>query len=282
MKLLRYGSPGQEKPGILAPDGEIRDLSGHVSDHAGAALLPEAIERLRNIDIATLPRVSGRPRMGPCVGKVGKFVCIGLNYSDHAAESGMPVPVEPVIFMKATSCISGPDDAIVMPRGSKKTDWEVELGVVIGRVARYVSKAHALDHVAGFALINDYSEREYQLERGGQWDKGKGCDTFAPFGPFIATADTIDSANLKMWLKVNGEQKQDGNTSDMIFDVPTVVSYISAFMTLLPGDIISTGTPPGVGAFAKPPRFLNAGDVVELGIAGLGTSRQRVVAPTER
>jgi 2,4-diketo-3-deoxy-L-fuconate hydrolase len=279
MKLLRYGSPGQEKPGILAPDGEIRDLSGHVSDHAGAALLPEAIERLRNIDIATLPRVSGRPRMGPCVGKVGKFVCIGLNYSDHAAESGMPVPVEPVIFMKATSCISGPDDAIVMPRGSKKTDWEVELGVVIGKPGKYVEQADALSHVAGYCVINDVSERAFQMEGTGQWVKGKSADTFGPIGPWLVTPDEVpDPQALDMWLEVDGRRYQNGSTKTMIFGVAYLISYLSRFMSLQAGDVISTGTPPGVGFGMKPPVYLRAGNRIRLSIGGLGQQNQEVVA----
>jgi len=279
MKLLRYGSPGQEKPGILAPDGEIRDLSGLVSDHAGAALLPEAMERLRNTDIATLPRVSGRPRMGPCVGNVGKFVCIGLNYSDHAAESGMPVPVEPVIFMKATSCISGPDDAIVMPRGSKKTDWEVELGVVIGKPGKYVEQADALSHVAGYCVINDVSERAFQMEGTGQWVKGKSADTFGPIGPWLVTPDEVpDPQALDMWLEVDGRRHQNGSTKTMIFGVAYLISYLSRFMSLQAGDVISTGTPPGVGFGMKPPVYLRAGNRIRLSISGLGQQNQEVVA----
>jgi 2,4-diketo-3-deoxy-L-fuconate hydrolase len=285
MKLFRFGAAGQEKPGVILTDGSTIDVSGFGQDYDEAFFGGDGLQRLSawvDKNGSAAPRVRNDVRWGAAACRPSKIVCVGLNYHLHAREQGVDPPKEPVLFLKATTSYCGPNDDLLLPRGSKKTDWEVELGVVIGRVARYVSKGDALKHVAGFALINDYSEREYQLERGGQWDKGKGCDTFAPFGPFIATTDTINSASLNMRLNVNGEQKQDGNTSDMIFDVPTLVSYISAFMTLLPGDIISTGTPPGVGAFAKPPRFLDAGDVVELGIEGLGTSRQRVVAPTER
>ena len=275
MKLLRYGMPGQEKPGLLDQNGVLRDLSEIVNDIATETLLPESIDRLRNIDHVTLPEVKGSQRLGPCVGQVGNFICIGLNYSDHAKESGMDVPSEPVIFSKVTSAICGPDDNVIIPRNSLKTDWEVELGVVIGKTAKYVDEKNALDHVAGYCVINDLSEREFQLERSGQWIKGKSCDTFAPIGPFIATPDEIgDPNNLNLWLKLNGEEMQNSNTSDFIFNIQEVVSYISQFMTLLPGDIISTGTPFGVGLGLNPPRYLKDGDVIELGIDGLGVSKQ--------
>src|SRR6266446_5865698 len=279
MKLLRYSSQGQEKPGLLAADGEIRDLSGIIPDLAGEALLPGSIERVRNTDISLLPRVAGRPRIGPCVGGVGKFVCIGLNYSDHAAESGMAVPVEPVVFMKATSSICGPDDTVVIPRGSKKTDWEVELGVVIGKPAKYVEESDALSHVAGYCVINDLSERAFQLEGTGQWVKGKSADTFGPIGPWLVTADEVPNPqNLHLWLDVDGKRFQNGSTKTMVFGVAALVSYISRFMTLYPGDLISTGTPPGVGMGQKPPVFLKPGDEMRLGIAGLGEQRQKVHA----
>jgi len=279
MKLLRYGPAGREKPGILAADGEIRDLAGVVSDHAGASLLPEAMEKLRNLDLASLPRVDGKPRIGPCVGRVGKFVCIGLNYSDHAKESGMPVPVEPVIFMKATSSICGPDDAIVIPRGSKKTDWEVELGVVIGKPAKYVEEAVALSHVAGYCVINDVSERAFQMEGTGQWVKGKSADTFGPIGPWLVTTDEIpDPQALDMWLEVDGRRYQNGSTKTMIFGVAFLISYLSRFMSLQAGDVISTGTPPGVGFGMKPPVYLRPGNRMRLSIGGLGQQNQEVVA----
>src|SRR6267143_1173769 len=278
MKLLRYGSPGQEKPGLLAADGEIRDLSGTIPDLAGEALLPGSLEKVRNTDISLLPRVPGRPRIGPCVGGVGKFVCIGLNYSDHAAESGMAVPVEPVVFMKATSSICGPDDTVVIPRGSKKTDWEVELGVVIGKPAKYVEESDALSHVAGYCVINDLSERAFQLEGTGQWVKGKSADTFGPIGPWLVTPDEVpDPQSLKLWLDVDGHRFQNGSTSTMVFGVAHLVGYLSRFMSLQPGDIISTGTPPGVGLGQKPPTYLRAGNVLMLGIEGLGQQRQLVV-----
>lgn len=279
MKLLRYGDQGAEKPGLLDSDGNIRDLSAHVSDLAGAALLPESLSRIAALDPAALPLVSDSPRVGPCVAGTGKFICIGLNYSDHAAETGATVPPEPVIFMKATSAICGPNDDVRIPRGSEKTDWEVELGVVIGKTAKYVSEAEALDHVAGYCLVHDVSERAFQAERAGQWTKGKSCDTFGPIGPWLVTPDEIaDPQNLAMWLNVNGEKMQDGSSSTMVYGVAFVISYLSQFMSLQPGDIISTGTPPGVGMGLKPPRYLKDGDVVELGIEGLGTQKQRFVA----
>ncbi|WP_395452353.1 fumarylacetoacetate hydrolase family protein (plasmid) [Azospirillum melinis] len=278
MKLLRYGPPGQEKPGLLDADGRIRDLSAHVDDIAGATLLPEGLDRLRAIDPASLPLVEGNPRLGPCVGQVGKMVCIGLNFSDHAAETGMAVPPEPIIFMKATSAIVGPNDPIELPRGSEKTDWEVELAFVIGKTAKYVSEDEAMDHVAGYCIVNDVSERAFQIERQGQWTKGKSCDSFGPTGPWLVTRDEIeDPQTLKMWLEVNGHRHQDGSSATMVYGVRYLVSYLSRFMSLQPGDIVSTGTPPGVGMGQKPQVFLKAGDVVELGIEGLGTQRQTVV-----
>jgi len=279
MKLLRYGSPGQEKPGLLAADGEIRDLSGIIPDLAGEALLPVSLEKIRNTDISLLPRVAGRPRIGPCVGGVGKFVCIGLNYSDHAAESGMAVPVEPVVFMKATSSICGPDDTVVIPRGSEKTDWEVELGVVIGKPAKYAEEADALSHVAGYCVINDLSERAFQLEGTGQWVKGKSADTFGPIGPWLVTADEVpDPQNLEMSLAVDGHRYQSASTKTMVFGVAHLISYLSRFMSLRSGDIISTGTPPGVGFGQKPPVYLRPGNRVQLGIRGLGQQNQNVAA----
>ncbi|CAO3362310.1 fumarylacetoacetate hydrolase family protein [Azospirillum melinis] len=278
MKLLRYGPPGQEKPGLLDADGRIRDLSAHVDDIAGATLLPDALDRLRAIDPASLPLVEGNPRLGPCVGQVGKMVCIGLNFSDHAAETGMAVPPEPIIFMKATSAIVGPNDPIELPRGSEKTDWEVELAFVIGKTAKYVSEDEAMDHVAGYCIVNDVSERAFQIERQGQWTKGKSCDSFGPTGPWLVTRDEIeDPQALKMWLEVNGHRYQDGSSATMVYGVRYLVSYLSRFMSLQPGDIVSTGTPPGVGMGQKPQVFLKAGDVVELGVEGLGTQRQSVV-----
>jgi ureidoglycolate lyase/2,4-diketo-3-deoxy-L-fuconate hydrolase len=276
MKLLRYGARGHEQPGVLDSEGQIRSLAGIIPDIDGALLarLPAA---LAGIDVAALPVVADGVRIAEPVGRVGKFICIGLNYIDHATEAGMAVPTEPIIFMKATSSIIGPNDDVLLPPTSVKSDWEVELGVVIGREARYVSKEAAMDHVAGLVLVNDLSEREYQLERGGQWDKGKGCDTFGPFGPWLLTLDEVsDIDNLDLWLDLNGQRVQTGNTNKLIFDVPTVVSYVSQFMSLQPGDIISTGTPPGVGMGMKPPVFLKDGDVMELGITGLGTQRQLV------
>ncbi|WP_031396383.1 fumarylacetoacetate hydrolase family protein [Sphingomonas sp. STIS6.2] len=278
MKLLRYGPIGHEKPGMLDADGAIRDLSGVVGDIAGDTLTPEGIATLAAIDPAMLPLVDGTPRYGACVGAVGKFICIGLNYSDHAAESGMDVPKEPVIFNKWTSAICGPDDAVEMPRGSTKLDWEVELGVVIGKPGRYIDEADAMAHVAGYCVINDVSEREYQLERGGTWDKGKGCDTFGPIGPWLVTADEVPNPQaLRLWLEVDGHKYQDGTTATMVFGVAEIVSYLSRFMSLQSGDVISTGTPPGVGLGQKPPKYLAVGNVMRLGIDGLGEQTQRVV-----
>jgi 2-keto-4-pentenoate hydratase/2-oxohepta-3-ene-1,7-dioic acid hydratase in catechol pathway len=279
MKLLRYGRVDGERPGMLDVKGAIRDLSRVVSDIAGTALLPESLDKLRRIDPETLPIVDDAPRLGACVGAVGKFICIGLNYSDHAAESGMPVPKEPVIFMKATSAIVGPHDNVVMPRGSEKTDWEVELGVVIGEEAKYVEEKDALSHVAGYCVVNDLSERALQLEGTGQWVKGKSADTFGPIGPWLVTTDEIrDPQNLHIWLEVDGHRYQNGSTKTMIFGVAQLVSYVSRFMSLQPGDIISTGTPPGVGLGQKPPTYLKAGNVIRLGIEGLGEQRQTVGA----
>jgi len=279
MKLLRYGSPGREKPGLLDANGTIRDLSGVIADVGGDALLPESLAKLRQLDPTTLPAVDGNPRIGPCVAGVGKFLCVGLNYSDHAAESGMKVPAEPIIFMKATSSIVGPNDELEIPRGSEKTDWEVELGVVIGKTAKYVDEASALDHVAGFCIVHDVSERAFQLEGTGQWVKGKSADTFGPIGPWLVTPDEVpDYHELDMWLEVDGKKYQNGTTKTMVFGVPYLVSYLSRFMSLRPGDIISTGTPPGVGHGMKPPVYLRAGNEVRLGVARLGEQRQRVVA----
>lgn len=282
MKLIRYGAVGQERPGLIDAQGRMRDLSAHVPDIAGAALSPQSLARLAAIDPASLPLVDGSPRIGACVGGVGKMICVGLNYSDHAAESNMPIPTEPVLFMKATSAIVGPNDDVEIPPRAEKVDWEVELGVVIGKTARYVSRADALDYVAGYCIVNDVSERAYQLERGGQWDKGKGCDTFGPMGPWLVTRDEVpDAQALEMWLDVDGKRYQQGNTRTMIFDVPTVVSYISQFMSLQPGDVISTGTPPGVGLGQKPhPVYLTAGQTMRLGISGLGEQQQRTVHAT--
>ncbi|MEO8520778.1 MAG: fumarylacetoacetate hydrolase family protein [Acidobacteriota bacterium] len=279
MKLLRYGSPGHEAPGLLDSGGMLRDLSGVVPDIAGDTLLPASLERLRTIDPATLPRVPGSPRLGPCVGRVGKFICIGLNYSDHAAESGMAVPKEPIVFMKATSAIAGPNDAVVLPRGSEKSDWEVELGVVIGKPAKYVEEADALAHVAGYCVVNDLSERAFQLEGTGQWVKGKSADTFGPIGPWLVTRDEVaDCGALDLWLEVDGHRYQNGSTRTLVFGVPYLISYLSRFMSLQPGDIISTGTPPGVGLGQKPPVYLRAGNVMRLGVHGLGEQQQTVVA----
>jgi 2-keto-4-pentenoate hydratase/2-oxohepta-3-ene-1,7-dioic acid hydratase in catechol pathway len=279
MKLLRYGPPGHERPGLLDRAGVVRDLSGEVDDIGPSTLAPEVLARLAGLDASRLPEVAAGPRIGAPVTGVGKFLCIGLNFSDHAAESGMPVPTEPVIFMKSTTCIQGPDDDVMLPKGSVKTDWEVELGVVIGKTARYVDEAAALDHVAGYLVVNDVSEREFQLERGGTWDKGKGCDTFGPIGPWLVTPDEVgDPHDLDMWLDVSGKRMQTGNTRTMIFRVPELISYCSRFMTLSPGDIISTGTPPGVGLGMKPtPVYLKAGDRMQLGIAKLGEQSQAVV-----
>lgn len=279
MKLLRYGPSGAEKPGILDAEGTIRDLSGIVADIGGAALGREGLTRLAATDISALPLVPQGTRIGPCVANVGKFLCIGLNYSDHAAETGQPVPKEPILFMKATSAICGPNDDVIIPRDSEKTDWEVELGVVIGTEARYVSESDALGHVAGYCVINDISERDFQMNRGGQWVKGKSADTFGPIGPWLVTADEIpDPQTLRMWLDVDGHRYQDGSTRTMVFGVAALVSYISRFMSLQPGDIISTGTPPGVGLGQKPaPVYLRRGQEMRLGIAGLGEQAQRVV-----
>ena len=279
MKLVRYGNAGREKPGMLDARGVLRDLSRVVDDIAGDVLTKESIERLRALDPEALPAVESNPRLGAPVGRVGKIICVGLNYADHAAESGQSVPEQPVIFMKATSAIVGAFDDVMIPPGSEKTDWEVELGVVIGDAARNVSRWAAPDHVAGYMIVNDVSERAFQFEHGGQWVKGKGCDTFAPLGPWLVTRDEIpDPQDLAMHLSVNGHRYQDGNTRTMIFDVATLVSHVSRYMTLLPGDVISTGTPPGVGLGQKPPVYLKPGDVMELDIAGLGVQRQRVVA----
>ena len=277
MKLVRYGAPGAEKPGMVDAQGQVRDLSAHVADIAGAALGDAELARLAAIDPATLPVVAV-DRYGPCVGTVGKFLCIGLNYSDHAAETGATVPTEPVIFTKATSAIIGPDDNVEIPKGSTKTDWEVELGIVIGTEARYVDEADAERHIAGYCVINDVSERAFQLERQGTWDKGKGCDTFGPIGPWLVTADEVpDPQALRLWLEVDGHKYQDGTTATMVFGVAEIVSYLSRFMSLQSGDVISTGTPPGVGLGQKPPKYLAVGNVMRLGIEGLGEQTQRVV-----
>jgi len=279
MKLVRYGNPAREKPGMLDAQGRLRDLSAVVPDIGPEHLGQAGLARIRKANAEKLPLVRGKPRFGCPVAGVGKFIAIGLNYADHAAESGVPIPKEPVVFMKATSCIQGPNDPVMLPRGSVKTDWEVELGVVIGTRARYVPQAKALAHVAGYTIVNDVSEREYQLERGPQWDKGKGCDTFGPVGPWLVTPDEIANVQrLAMWLDLDGQRMQTGNTRTMIFNVARLVSYVSQFMTLLPGDIITTGTPPGVGLGMKPPRYLRKGEVMTLGIEGLGEQRQQVVA----
>jgi 2-keto-4-pentenoate hydratase/2-oxohepta-3-ene-1,7-dioic acid hydratase in catechol pathway len=279
MKLLRYGLPGQERPGVLDKDGEVRDLSNVISDLNGATLSDESLKKIAALDINSLPLVADPQRFGPCVNNVGKFICIGLNYADHAAESGVAVPSEPVVFMKATSAITGPNDNVIKPRNSTKLDWEVELGIVIGKHASYVSEVDALDYVAGYCVINDVSERNFQLERpGGQWDKGKGCDSFGPIGPYVVTKDEVpDPLALNLWLKVNNKTFQNGSTKHMVFGPAFLVHYLSQFMSLQPGDIISTGTPPGVGLGQKPPLYLEAGDVIELGIEGLGTQKQIVV-----
>ncbi|WP_149587241.1 fumarylacetoacetate hydrolase family protein [Tabrizicola flagellatus] len=282
MKLLRYGPKGKEKPGLLDAAGRIRDLSAHVADIGGEALSPASLQRLAALDPGSLPLVPGIPqkdvRLGPCVGGTRKFVCIGLNYADHAAETGAAIPKEPVVFNKWITAMCGPDDDVEIPRGSVKTDWEVELGVVIGTGGKYIDEADALDHVAGYCVVNDVSEREYQTERGGTWDKGKGCDTFGPTGPWLVTKDEAgDIGNLKMWLEVDGHRYQNGSTATMIFGVAHIVSYLSQFMSLEPGDVISTGTPPGVGLGQKPPVYLKGGEVMRLGIEGLGVQTQRVV-----
>jgi 2,4-didehydro-3-deoxy-L-rhamnonate hydrolase len=278
MKLVRYGNPGREKPGLVDDDGKLRDLSSVVPDIGPEQLGQVGLARIRKANPARLPLVRGNPRFGCPVSHVPKFVAIGLNYSDHAAEAGMPIPAEPIVFMKATSCIQGPNDPVMLPRGSLKTDWEVELGIVIGTRARYVPMNKALAHVAGYTVVNDVSEREFQLERGSQWDKGKGCDTFGPIGPWLVTTDEIPNVQrLAMWLDVNGQRMQTGNTRTMIFNAAKLVSYCSHFMTLEPGDVITTGTPPGVGLGMKPPRYLKKGDVMTLGIEGLGEQRQVVI-----
>lgn len=279
MKLVRYGNKGSERPGMLDAQGGLRDLSSIIHDIDGRTLTSASLEALRRLDAASLPLVNGSQRLGACVGGVGKFVCVGLNYSDHAAESGMEVPKEPVLFMKATSSICGANDEIQLPRHSRKTDWEVELGVVIGTEAKYVSEAEALSHIAGYCVVNDLSERAYQLEGTGQWVKGKSADTFGPIGPWLVTADEIpDPQDLRLWLEVDGHRYQDGSTATMVFNVAHLISYISRYMSLQPGDVISTGTPPGVGLGQKPPRFLNAGNVIRLGVDGLGTQQQTVVS----
>lgn len=278
MKLVRYGKPGREKPGLIDAAGQLRDLSAVLPDIGPAQLSDAQLGKLLKLKTDTLPLVRGKPRMGCPVAGIGKFIAIGLNYSDHAREAGMPIPSEPIVFTKATSCIQGPDDDVMLPKGSVKGDWEVELGVVIGKMARHVTQKAALDHVAGYVLSNDVSEREFQLERGGQWDKGKGCDTFGPLGPWLVTRDEIPNPQkLALWLDVNGQRMQTGNTRTMIFSVAKIVSHLSEYMTLMPGDVIITGTPPGVGLGMKPQRFLKAGDVMTLGIEGLGTQTQRVV-----
>ncbi|KSV75503.1 2-hydroxyhepta-2,4-diene-1,7-dioate isomerase [Sinorhizobium sp. GW3] len=279
MKLLRYGPRGAEKPGLIDAEGRVRDLSKHVDDIAGGVLTSEGIARLSGVTVESLPVVADPGRLGPCVGRVGKFICVGLNYADHAAETGAEIPKEPILFMKATSAITGPNDDVIIPRNSRKTDWEVELGIVIGDEARYVEEADALNHVAGYCLINDVSEREFQAERGGQWTKGKSADSFGPIGPWMVTRDEIiDPQNLGMWLTVDGVKRQNGSTRTMIFGVAHLVHYISQFMSLQPGDIISTGTPPGVGLGIKPePIFLKAGQTIRLGIEGLGEQQQRTV-----
>ncbi|MGV6887623.1 fumarylacetoacetate hydrolase family protein [Rhodophyticola sp. SM2404] len=279
MKLLRYGEMGQERPALLDANGQIRDLSGAVDDIAEETLTPEGLARLEEIDPATLPLVEGEPRIGACVGHVGKLICVGLNYADHAAEAGMDLPPEPILFMKATSSICGPNDDIRIPRGSEKTDWEVELGIVIGKEARYLEPEDAMDHVAGYCVVNDISERAFQIERAGQWVKGKSADTFGPIGPWMVTRDEVaDPQDLGLWLSVDGQKYQDGTTRTMVFGVAHLVHYISQFMSLQPGDIIATGTPPGVGMGQTPQTFLRAGQVMELGIEGLGQQRQRTIA----
>jgi 2-keto-4-pentenoate hydratase/2-oxohepta-3-ene-1,7-dioic acid hydratase in catechol pathway len=283
VKLVRYGPAGREKPGMLDENGAIWDLSFVMADIAGDALLPEALQRLRVIDWGMLRRVESGVRLGPCVGRTGKFICIGLNYSDHAAESGMPVPAEPILFMKATSAISGPNDPIVIPRGSKKTDWEVELGVVIGKPAKYIAEGDALSHVAGYCVVNDLSERAFQLEGTGQWVKGKSADTFGPIGPWLVTTEEVpDPQDLSLWLEVDGRTYQRSTTRHMIFSVAYLVSYISRFMSLQPGDIISTGTPPGIGMGQQPPLYLRPGNVVRLGVEKLGEQQQTVVDESSR
>jgi 2-keto-4-pentenoate hydratase/2-oxohepta-3-ene-1,7-dioic acid hydratase in catechol pathway len=284
MKLLRYGVPGRERPGVLDRSGVVRDLSGALPDLSPEHLGPGSLRRLAQLDLGSLPAVAGQPRLGVPVAGIGKFIAVGLNYADHAAEAHLPVPAEPVLFTKAVSCLSGPNDDVMLPQGSRKADWEVELGVVIGQSARYVEEADALKHVAGYCVVNDVSEREYQLERGGTWDKGKGCDTFGPVGPWLVTPDELgDAQNLKLWLDLNGQRRQNGSTHTMIFGVATLIAYISRFMTLEPGDLITTGTPPGVGMGVKPePLYLRPGDLMRLGVEGLGEQTQKVVAWSAR
>ncbi|GAJ96550.1 fumarylacetoacetate hydrolase family protein [Rhizobium rhizogenes] len=278
MKLVRFGHPGAEKPGLLDREGRIRDLSMHIADIDGASIGPETLRAIGELEPQALPIVENTVRLGSCITRVGNFIAVGLNYADHAAESGMPIPEEPILFNKAPSCIVGPNDTVLIPPGSEKTDWEVELAIVIGKTASYVSEDAALEHVAGYCICNDVSERSYQLERGGTWTKGKGCPTFGPLGPWLVTTDEVDVDNLSMALKVNGELVQNGSTKTMIFRVPFIVSYISQFMRLLLGDVITTGTPPGVGMGFKPPRYLKAGDTMEVSIGGLGVQRQSVAA----
>ncbi|MEC9152268.1 MAG: fumarylacetoacetate hydrolase family protein [Pseudomonadota bacterium] len=278
MKLLRYGPDGAEKPGMLDSDGAIRDLSGLVSDIAGEAITPEGLNKLGAVEPASLPKVDGNPRIGPCVGDVGKFMCIGLNYSDHAAETGGEVPSEPILFMKANSAITGPNDDVIIPRGSVQTDWEVELGFVIGKPGKHISEADAMSHIAGYCVVNDVSEREFQIRMQGQWTKGKSCDTFGPLGPWLVTANEVDDPQaLALWTEVNGHRYQDGNTNTMVYGVQFLVSYLSKFMTLQTGDVVATGTPPGVGMGQKPRVFLKPGDVMRLGVQGLGEQEQKLV-----
>ena len=280
MRLLRYGPVGQEKPGALDRNGVLRDLSGELPDLTPARLSARSLQRLRQMDLSARPAVAGRPRLGVPVAGIGKFIAVGLNYADHAAEAGLPVPKEPVLFTKAISCLNGPDDDVMLPQGAMKGDWEVELGVVVGTRARYVEESQALDHVAGYCVVNDVSERAYQIERGGTWDKGKGCDTFGPVGPWLVTADEVDDPqDLKLWLELNGQRRQNGSTRTMIFGVAMLISYISRFLTLEPGDLVTTGTPPGVGMGVKPePLYLKAGDIMTLGVERLGQQTQKVVA----
>ena len=278
MKLLRYGPDGAEKPGMLDSNGAIRDLSGLVSDIAGEAITPEGLNKLGAVEPASLPKVDGNPRIGPCVGDVGKFMCIGLNYSDHAAETGGEVPSEPILFMKANSAITGPNDDVIIPRGSVQTDWEVELGFVIGKPGKHISEADAMSHIAGYCVVNDVSERDFQIRMQGQWTKGKSCDTFGPLGPWLVTANEVDDPQaLALWTEVNGHRYQDGNTNTMVYGVQFLVSYLSKFMTLQTGDVVATGTPPGVGMGQKPRVFLKPGDVMRLGVQGLGEQEQKLV-----
>jgi 2-keto-4-pentenoate hydratase/2-oxohepta-3-ene-1,7-dioic acid hydratase in catechol pathway len=279
MKLLRYGPAGAEKPGVLDADGTIRDLSGAVADISGDALLPDSIEKLKAIDPASLPKVDGSPRIGACIGNVGKFMCIGLNYSDHAAETGGEVPSEPILFMKANSAIQGPNDDVIIPRDSEQTDWEVELGFVIGKGGKYINEADAMSHVAGYCVVNDVSERNFQIRMEGQWTKGKSCDTFGPLGPWLVTADEVaDPQALGLWTEVNGHRYQNGNTNTMVYGVQYLISYLSKFMSLQPGDVVATGTPPGVGMGQKPRVFLKPGDTMRLGVDGMGVQEQKLVA----